>query len=82
MLWHDRCVILFAHIVFRLLTDLSSAWPSFPSGHVYPSKPRTFFFVDNLGYTESAASSPDASMPLRGRHLRLSPDSSIDALLW
>jgi len=24
MLWHDRCVILFAHIVFRLLTDLVS----------------------------------------------------------
>src|SRR5258706_6185418 len=24
MLWHDRCVILFAHIVFRLVTDLVS----------------------------------------------------------
>src|SRR6266404_705952 len=24
MLWHDRCVILFAHIVLRLVTDLVS----------------------------------------------------------
>jgi hypothetical protein len=81
LLWHDRCVILFAHIAFQLLADFVSL-AVFPSGHVYLSKPRTFFFADNWGSTESVALSPDASMPPRGRHLRSSPDSSIGALPW
>ena len=41
MLWHDRCVFLFAHIVFRLLTDLVSL-------AIFPFRSRLSVEAENL----------------------------------